>query len=62
MGETYRKRNRTNGSARMKKEKTIRLNRWAKMGINIGSINIAGISMFKLFMLLEAHTLDVLCL
>ena len=46
----------------MKKEKNIRLNRWAKTGINIGSINIAGISMFKLFMLLEAHKIDVLCL
>jgi hypothetical protein len=62
MGDTNRKRNRTNGSARMKKEKNIRLNRWAKTGINIGSVNIAGISMFKLFMLLEAHKIDVLCL
>jgi exonuclease III len=29
--------------------------------LNVGSINIAGISMFKVFMLLEAHTIDVLC-
>ena len=27
----------------------------------MGSINIAGMSLFKLFMLLEQHQLDVLC-
>jgi exonuclease III len=32
------------------------------MGLSVGSLNIAGVSMFKLFMILEAHTIDVLCL
>jgi hypothetical protein len=56
------KRNRTNGSARQRKTKTDRINRWQQAGINIGSINIAGVSLYKIFMLLESHTLDVLCL
>jgi exonuclease III len=62
MGEKSKKRNRTNGSARLKKLKNTRLDRWAKRGLNVGSMNIAGVSMFKLFMILETHTLDVLCL
>jgi hypothetical protein len=57
-----KKKNRTNGSARKKKEKSSRLNRWTNMGLNIGSINIAGISMFKLWMILETHVIDVLCI
>jgi hypothetical protein len=56
------KRNRTNGSARKRKIKTERMNRWQHSGINMGSINIAGVSLYKIFMLLEMHTLDVLCL
>jgi hypothetical protein len=32
------------------------------MGLNVGNLNIAGVSMFKLFMILETHTIDVLCL
>ena len=31
------------------------------MGLQFGSINIAGLSLFKLFMVLETHVLDVLC-
>jgi exonuclease III len=27
----------------------------------VGNINIAGISLFKLYMILQTHTLDVLC-
>ena len=27
----------------------------------MGNINIAGISLFKLYMILQTHTLDVLC-
>jgi exonuclease III len=30
--------------------------------LSIGSINIAGISNIKIYMLLEVHTLDVLCI
>jgi exonuclease III len=30
--------------------------------MSIGSINIAGISNIKIFMLLEVHTLDILCI
>ena len=36
--------------------------RWANQGIKVGSINIAGLSYFKLFLLLEVHNFDVLCL
>ena len=61
MGKNKTKK-RTNGSARLRKNKSSRLNRWAITGINVGSLNIAGISMFKLWMILETHTLDVLCL
>jgi hypothetical protein len=57
-----RKKNRTNGSARLRKNKSSRLNRWAITGISIGSLNIAGLSMFKIWMILETHTVDVLCL
>ena len=53
---------RTNGSARLRKNKLSRLSRWASTGINVGSLNIAGISMFKIWMILETHKLDVLCL
>jgi hypothetical protein len=61
MGKNKTK-NRTNGSARLRKNKSSRLSRWAITGINVGSLNIAGISMYKVFMLLESHTFDVLCL
>jgi exonuclease III len=30
--------------------------------MNIGSINIAGISLLKIYMLTELHKLDVLCI
>jgi hypothetical protein len=30
-------------------------------GLNVGSINIAGVSLFKLRMILEMHTIDILC-
>jgi exonuclease III len=32
------------------------------LGINVGNVNIAGVSLYKLYMLLETHTLDILCL
>jgi hypothetical protein len=57
-----KKKKRTNGSARTRKDKSARLNRWTKTGLSIGSLNIAGLSMFKLWMILETHTIDVLCL
>ena len=31
-------------------------------GLNIGSINIAGVSLFKLKMILDTYTIDVLCI
>jgi exonuclease III len=52
---------RTNGSHRRRREKGQRLERWAEHGLAVGSINIAGISLFKVFLLLELHQLDVLC-
>jgi hypothetical protein len=57
-----KRRKRNNGSARVKQAKNTRLNRWMKSGINVGSLNIAGISMYKVLMILETHTFDVLCL
>jgi exonuclease III len=27
----------------------------------VGSINIAGLSLFKLYMILKTHTIDILC-
>jgi hypothetical protein len=53
---------RTNGSARLKKNKTDRLQRWKTQGITVGSINIAGVSLFKLHMILESNPIDILCL
>jgi hypothetical protein len=38
------------------------MKRWENMGINVGSINIAGISLLKVYMLTELHVLDVLCI
>jgi hypothetical protein len=56
------KRKRTNGSARQKKQKLERMTRWENTGINVGSINIAGISLLKIYMLTELHNIDVLCI
>jgi hypothetical protein len=56
------KRKRTNGSARLQRKKTERLTRWENTGLNVGSINIAGISLLKVYMLTELHMLDVLCI
>jgi hypothetical protein len=53
---------RTNGSKRAQKNKRERIQRWEKSGISIGSQNVAGISLLKVYMLLGTHTLDVLCL
>jgi exonuclease III len=38
------------------------MTRWENTGLNIGSINIAGISLLKVYMLTELHQLDVLCI
>jgi exonuclease III len=38
------------------------MERWETTGINVGSINIAGISLLKVYMLTELHNLDVLCI
>jgi hypothetical protein len=56
------KKKRTNGSARLKRKKIERLTRWENTGLNVGSINIAGISLLKIYMLTELHMLDVLCI
>jgi hypothetical protein len=61
-GKKGKGKKRTNGSARVRKRKQERLQRWEKSGIHIGSQNIAGISLLKIYMLLGTYTLDVLCL
>jgi exonuclease III len=38
------------------------MHRWESTGLMVGSINIRGASLFKLFLILEQHTLDVLCI
>ena len=53
---------RTNGSARRRKKQKEKINRWTNQGLALGSINIAGMSLFKLFLLLEEHQLDILCI
>ncbi len=53
---------RTNGSTRKRKHKQERIKRWETSGIHIGSQNVAGISLLKVYMILGTHTLDVLCL
>ncbi len=53
---------RTNGSARLRKAKLDRNTRWQTEGLTIGSLNCAGASLFKLKMILDTHTLDILCL
>ena len=52
---------RSNGSVRVCRCKGQHLQRWEQRGIAVGSVNIAGVSMYKLFMLLEMHALDILC-
>jgi hypothetical protein len=57
-----KKQKRTNGSARLRKTKTDRIQRWAAQGITVGSINVAGVSLFKLHMILETNAIDILCM
>jgi exonuclease III len=38
------------------------MTRWENTGLNVGSINIAGLSLLKVYMLTELHLLDVLCI
>jgi hypothetical protein len=57
-----KKQKRTNGSARLRKTKTDRIQRWATQGISVGSINVAGVSLFKLHMILETNAIDILCI
>ncbi len=61
-GKGKYKTKRKNGSKRARKQKQDRIQRWEKSGISIGSQNVAGISLLKVYMLLVTHTLDVLCL
>ncbi len=51
----------TNGSKRARKAKKERMSRWGECGLSVGSVNMAGFSLFKLFLLLEQYALDVLC-
>ena len=53
---------RSNGSKRSRAKRKANRNRWAESGIAVGSVNIAGVSYFKVLLLLDLHALDVLCL
>ena len=54
-------RKRTNGSRRRDAKCRARRARWAEHGIKVGSINMAGMSYFKTYFLLEKYNFDVLC-
>jgi hypothetical protein len=49
---THKSINRTNGSRRKLRGNTKGINRWTTDGIKIGSLNIQGLTYFKLVMLL----------
>ena len=53
---------RTNGSARLRRIKMDRNTRWQAEGMTVGSFNCQGVSLFKIKTILDAHTLDVLCI
>ncbi len=53
---------RTNGSRRRYKRARKRLQKWTHEGITIATLNIAGLTLAKLFLLLDKHAPDVLCL
>ena len=52
---------RTNGSRRRTQQPSQFMERWQSKGINIGSVNIRGLTFLKLFLLLEQEEVDVLC-
>ena len=52
---------RTNGSRRKKQKRRANRLRWASEGVKIGCINVAGLTYFKVFLLLEIYNFDVLC-
>ena len=49
---THKSTNRTNGSRRKRRGNTKGIKRWTTDGIKIGSLNIQGLTYFKLVMLL----------
>jgi hypothetical protein len=53
---------RNTGSIRSRKERRQRIDRWTQQGITIGSINMNGFSLFKTFLLIIKHNLDVICI
>ena len=54
------KRNR--GSRRQRVKRRAQRERWATQGVKVGSINVAGVSSFKLELLFGVHQFDILCL
>ena len=55
-------RKRNTGSRRQRRKRQIRISRWQQEGITIGTLNIGGLTYFKLYLLMEFHELDILCL
>ena len=53
---------RNNGSKRKRAQRRVNRQRWASFGIKVGSINIAGASYFKYYLLQCTHEFDILCL
>ena len=44
---------RTNGSVRRRAKQREKMAKWGEQGISVGSVNMAGASLFKIFLLLE---------
>ena len=55
------KNTRNNGSRRKPNGTSTPLKRWNEEGIKIGSVNLRGLTLLKVFLLREIEDLDVLC-
>ncbi len=53
---------RSNGSRRKPNNQPKLIKRWLCQGINIGSINVRGLSYLKLLLILDQAEFDILCL
>ena len=53
---------RVTGSRRQRHKKHLRFQKWHSEGIKLASVNMAGLSYFKLFLVLERLDCDILCL
>jgi hypothetical protein len=52
---------RANGSRRKQRKTHTPIKRWITEGIKIGSVNIRGLTLMKIFLIIDIEALDVIC-